>query len=262
MKLSAIHIYPIKSAGGISLEVSEVDDFGLVADRRMMIVDKSGSMVTQRAVPTLALVRPAFDGDRLVINAPGMPELTVPRSVEDGEPQEVVVWGDWVRAIRVDRAADHWFSRVLGRDVRLVYMPHTTVRKVDPRYAADGKRVAFADGFPFLLTTDASLADLNARMAAPLPMNRFRPNIVLSGTEPWAEDSWREVLVGTIRFDVAKPCARCAITTVDQTTGAIGKEPLATLATFRKVDGKALFGQNLVHRNRGHLHVGDAVSLA
>ncbi|PKN57149.1 MAG: MOSC domain-containing protein [Deltaproteobacteria bacterium HGW-Deltaproteobacteria-14] len=262
MNLSALFIYPIKSAGGVALDTAEVDDFGLAADRRFMVVDKGGRMVTQRAVPTMALVRPAFDGDTLIITAPGMPELRVPRAVDDGEPLKAVVWGDWVDAIRIDRDADHWFSQLLGREVRLAYMPHTTFRGVDARYAPAGTRVSFADGFPLLLTSEASLEDLNRRMAAPLPMDRFRPNLVISGAEPWAEDSWKEIRVGTIRLELVKPCARCAITTVDQVTGAIGKEPLATLSTFRKTDDKVLFGHNLVHRNRGYLRIGDPVEIA
>lgn len=259
MNLSALFIYPIKSASAVALDTAELDDFGLAGDRRFMVVDKGGHMVTQRAVPTMALVRPTFDGDALVVTAPGMPELRLPRLLEEGEPLKAVVWGDWVDAIRIDRDADHWFSQLLGREVRLAYMPHTTFREADTHYAPAGTRVSFADGFPFLLTTEASLDDLNRRMAAPLPMNRFRPNLVVSGVEPWAEDGWKGIRVGTIRFDVVKPCGRCAITTVDQVTGAIGKEPLATLSTFRKAGDKVLFGQNLVHRNRGYLRVGDPV---
>ncbi|TNF25820.1 MAG: MOSC domain-containing protein [Deltaproteobacteria bacterium] len=261
MKLSALYLYPIKSAAAVSLEVAEVDELGISGDRRLMVVDKSGRMMTQRSVPTLALVQPRFEGDEVVVTAPGMPELRIPRRCEQGEPLRVVVWGDWVDAIRIDREADRWFSQLLARDVRLAYMPHTTFREVDRKYGGAGKQVSFADGFPFLLTTEASLADLNARMAAPLPMNRFRPNLVVSGSEPWAEDGWKKIRVGTVRFDVVKPCARCVITTVDQVTGAIGKEPLATLSTFRQVDSKVLFGQNLVHRNRGHLRIGDPVEL-
>jgi len=259
MNLTGIHLYPIKSAAGVSLDVCEVDDFGLVGDRRMMVVDRAGRMITQRGVPTLALVRPRFEGDTLRISAPGLEDLLVPRVAEGGQPLDVEVWGDWVRASRIDRAADRWFSEVLGRDCRLVYMPHTTVREVDTRYTSPGRRVSFADGFPFLLANEASLADLNGRLAAPMPMERFRPNLVVDGDAPFAEDGWKQVLVGTVRLDVVKPCARCSITLVDPVTGALGKEPLATLATYRKVDDKVLFGQNLVHRNRGYVRVGDPV---
>lgn len=261
MKISALYLYPIKSAAAVPLEVAEIDELGIVGDRRLMVVDRSGRMVTQRSVPTLALVKPRFEGDEVVVTAPGMPELRIPRRCEEGEPLQAVVWGDWVDAIRIDREADRWLSQLLAREVRLAYMPHTTFREVDRDYAEAGKRVSFADGFPFLLTTEASLADLNARMASPVPMSRFRPNVVVSGGEPWAEDGWKRIRAGSVRFDVVKPCARCVITTVDQVTGALGKEPLATLSTFRKVDAKVLFGHNLVHRNRGHLRVGDPVEL-
>jgi len=261
MNVSALYLYPIKSAGAVALDSAEIDELGFAGDRRLMVVDKSGRMVTQRSVPTMALVRPRFEGDEVVVTATGMPELRIPRRREEGEPLKVVVWGDWVDAIRIDRAADRWFSQLLGRDVRLAYMPHTSFREVDQTYAAPGKRVSFADGFPFLLATEASLADLNARLASPVPMDRFRPNIVISGGEPWAEDGWERIRLGTIRFDVVKPCARCVITTVDQETGAIGKEPLKTLSTFRKVETKVLFGQNMVHRNRGHLRIGAPVEI-
>lgn len=262
MILSALHIYPIKSAAAVNLAQSRVDDLGLLHDRRMMVVERSGRMVTQRGVPRLALVQPRFDGERVVVSAPGMPDLAFEREPRDGIPLDVEVWGDWCRATRAPREVDTWFSAFLDREVRFVHLPPTTVREVDPTFAPAGSRVGFADGFPFLMTTEASLADLNARLAdTPVPMDRFRPNLVLSGSAAWDEDGWRELRIGTLRFLVAKPCSRCVITTVDQQTGETSREPLATLATFRKAGGKVLFGQNLVHKNHGFLHVGDDVEV-
>lgn len=266
MILSGLHIYPIKSAAAVDLTQSRVDELGLLHDRRMMVVERTGRMVTQRGAPRLALVRPVFDGDRVVVSAPGMPDLAFERDPGDGIPLDVEVWGDWCRATRAPREVDRWFSAFLDREVRFVHLPATTVREVDPTFAPPGSRVGFADGFPFLMTTEASLADLNARLSAlvppsPIPMDRFRPNLVISGAGAWDEDGWRELRIGTLRFVVAKPCARCVITTVDQRTGETSREPLETLASFRKAGNKVLFGQNLVHKNRGFLHVGDDVEV-
>jgi len=144
----------------------------------------------------------------------------------------------------------------------LAYMPDTVVREVDQNYAPAGGRAGFADGFPFLLVGEASLADLNARLARPLPMNRFRPNLVVSGSAPFAEDGWRSIRIGNIPMEVVKPCARCVVTTTDQGTGRRdGDEPLHTLASFRRQEGKVMFGQNAVPYGQGLLRIGDPVEL-
>jgi uncharacterized protein YcbX len=140
-------------------------------------------------------------------------------------------------------------------------MSGDTVRPADPEYAPAGTRVSFADGFPFLLISEESLADLNRRLADPLPMNRFRPNLVVAGAEPYAEDGWDRIEIGGVRLRMVKPCARCVVTTTDQTTAQRGKEPLRTLATYRKVEGEVMFGQNVVPEGRGHLRVGDQLLL-
>jgi uncharacterized protein YcbX len=138
-------------------------------------------------------------------------------------------------------------------------MADQVVRPANPAFAPPGARVSFADGFPFLLISEESLADLNGRLAVPLPMNRFRPNLVVAGCEPYAEDGWKEIRIGDVKLRVVKPCERCLVTTTDQATGERGKEPLRTLATYRKVGNDVMFGQNVVHENTGELRVGDAV---
>jgi len=170
------------------------------------------------------------------------------------------VWEDTVAAPSAGAAAAAWMSEHLGCRCEVVYLPDTTERLVDEGYEPR-RELSFADGFPFLLISEGSLADLNSRLAQPLPMNRFRPNVVVSGCEPYAEDGWGVVVIGALRFVVAKPCSRCATTIVDQDTGERGREPLVTLARYRRAGNQVYFGQNLIHEDEGELAVGDPVLL-
>lgn len=258
--LSSLHVYPVKACGGLSPAEWPVDDFGLRNDRRWMVVDLAGRFVTQREAPRLALIRPALETGGLVLRAPGMPELRLPLVPATRERVPVQVWRDATEAVPVSPEAAQWLSRYLGALVRLVWMPDDVVRPTDPAYA-DGYRVSFADGFGFLLVSEASLADLNRRLEAPLPMNRFRPNLVVSGTEPFAEDGWREIRIGGLQLRLVKPCGRCVVTTTDQETAERGREPLRTLATFREREQKLMFGMNGVHRGTGRLAMGMPVEV-
>jgi uncharacterized protein YcbX len=259
--LSELHVYPVKSAGGIPLEASDVDGRGLRHDRRWMLVDEAGSFMSQRRHPRMALVRIRIEPDHLVVSAPEMPSLHVPLRPPDRRLRLARVWGDLVEVSAVGDDADRWFGEFLGIACKLVYLPDQSVRPVDPAYGRTGDRVGLTDGFPFLLISEASLADLNDRLEHPVPMNRFRPNLVIGGCEPFAEDGWRLIRIGEITLRVVKPCARCTITTVDQRTAARGKEPLRTLATFRRAGNKVLFGQNLIHDDTGTLHTGYPVEV-
>jgi uncharacterized protein len=261
IRLSALHVYPIKSCGGAAVEEWEVDERGLRHDRRWMLVDETGGFITQRQHPRMALIGVRIEADRLVVSAPEMPSLQVPFSPPESEPMLASIFADLVETLPVGAEADRWFGKFLGVRCSLVHLPDASVRAVDPDYGEAGDRVALADGFPFLLISEASLADLNARLEHSLPMNRFRPNLVVAGCEPFAEDGWSRVRIGAISLRVVKPCARCVITTVDQGTGLKGKEPLRTLATFRRSGTKVLFGQNLVHDETGVLSVGDPVEV-
>ena len=261
MYLSQLHVYPIKSAGGIALEASEADGRGLRHDRRWMLVDEAGAFMSQRRHPRMALIGVRVEPDHLVVSAPDMPSLEVPLRPPDRKLRLARVWRDLVEVSTIGEDADRWFTEFLGVRCRLVYLPDESVRPVDPAYGREGDRVGLADGFPFLLVSEASLADLNARLEPPVSMDRFRPNLVVGGCEPFAEDGWRLVRIGRITLRVVKPCARCAITTVDQRTAATGKEPLRTLARFRRVGNKVLFGQNLIHDATGALHTGDPVEV-
>lgn len=262
--LSEINIYPLKSAKGVALQRSNVVATGFEHDRQWLVVNPDGLFLTQREEPRLCLISAQVDGDDLLLSAPDAGSVRVVVA-GDAPSIQVRVWGDSVVASIVSVEADAWLTAYLGAPFRLVKMPQPSVRQVDLDYAEPGDTVGFADAFPFLLITSASLDDLNERLEArgeaALPMNRFRPNLVVDGTGPFAEDGWRKIAVGAVEFRVRKPCARCAITTVDQQAAVFGKEPLRTLATYRRVGGKVMFGQNLIHDGTGELRLGDEVRL-
>jgi uncharacterized protein YcbX len=261
LRLTGLNIYPIKATAAIALAESDVDDFGLSYDRRWMVVNPSGEFLSQRIHPRLALVSAAIDGDTLRITAPEMPPLETALHPKETVRSRVAIWGDFCVATWVGESAAGWFSEFLDCTCSLVHMPDRVARPADPAYAPKGSRVSFADGYPFLLVSEESLSDLNRRLSEPVPMNRFRPNLVVAGGEPYAEDEWADIEIGGLGFRVAKPCGRCVVTTTDQATAERGKEPLRTLATYRKRDGEVMFGQNVVHRGRGRLRVGDPVVL-
>jgi uncharacterized protein len=259
LRLTGLNVYPIKSARGIPLDRSDVDELGLRYDRRWMVVDQTGEFITQRNYPRLALVTPRIGDGALRIDAPGMTSLELPLDPDETVFTRVSVWKDRFDAAWLGEKPARWFSEFLDCSCSLVYMSPQVTRPADPRYAPPGARVGFADAFPFLVISEESLEDLNRRLAAPLPMNRFRPNLVVAGAEPYAEDGWDRIRVNDITFSLVKPCDRCVITTTDQATATRGREPLRTLATYRNVNGKVLFGQNAVHDKPGHLRVGEEV---
>ena len=256
LRLSGLIYYPIKAAAGTSVEAWDVDDFGLRLDRRWMVVDSGGHFITQRDCPRLALVKPEICDGSLVVQAPGTDPLIVPLEPEETKPFTVRVWDDTCESLWLGPEPAAWFSRYLGFSSGLVYMGAHQIRPVDPDYAPQATRVSFADAFPFLLISEESLGDLNGRLGQPLPMNRFRPNLVIEGGGPFVEDSLREFVVNGIRFQVVKPCDRCVVTTTDQETAERGVEPLRTLATYRRTAGKVYSGQNVVHQGTGRLQVG------
>lgn len=262
MRLARIYVHPIKSTQGIPLQRAELDALGLRHDRRWMLVDAEGTFLSQRALPEMTLISPSFSGDTLRVSAPGMPDLSLPlHPPESGERLPVSIFGDELLTAPAGDEADRWFASFLGVDCRLVYMPGEAVRPVDPRYAASTDRVGFADGFPLLMFSEASLEDLNSRLPEPVSERRFRPNLLISGCEPFAEDGWQRLRIADVSLRVAKPCARCTIPTVDPKTAVKGKEPLRTLNEYRKAGPEVMFGQNLAHDGVGELRVGDAVEV-
>ena len=266
--LSALHIYPVKGLKGIDLDEARCTDRGLEHDRRWMVVDANGVFLTQRAHPRMATVWTDIADGALVLSAPDLPEVAIALEPPAGPRMRVTVWSSTCDAVAVSHEADAWLSEYLGLPCRLVYMPDDSKRFSNPRYAHGAKLVGFADGYAYLLANEASLADLNARLAAKmqpaLPMNRFRPNLVVAGSAPFAEDRWSEIRVGEAILQAAKPCGRCEVTTTDQATGEVrGPEPLATLSTFRDSrEFGVMFGMNLVAVRGGRVRVGDEVALA
>lgn len=261
MRLSGLFVYPIKACAGIALQSADVVARGLADDRRYLLVDRSGTFITQRTVPSLCLVKVAFAGEQLLISAAGKPALLLPRSLapDASHPlRSYRVWDDAGQALE-HPAGSRWFSQLLNDEVSLLYMPDSERRQVNPRRARPGDIVSFADAYPLLLLSEASLADLNQRLDQPVEMRRFRPNLVITGCEAYAEDGFAELSIGGLTFRGVKRCERCVVTTVDPDTAQQGKEPLRTLAGYRQSDGKVWFGMNLIHDACGTLHVGDDV---
>jgi uncharacterized protein YcbX len=259
-RVAALTVYPVKSCAGVPLDRAPVTATGFELDRGFMVVDADGRFVSQRSEPRLALIRVTVLAGAIRLEAPGHPQLELPLEVDAGR-RRVVVWDDEVEAARAGDDADRWVSDWLRRPCALVRMPAQTERPVAAAYAGTGCRVGFADGFPFLLLSEASLEGLNARLERPLPMDRFRPNLVVTGCELHAEDGWRRIRIGEVVLRAVKPCARCTITTVDQRTAERRREPLRTLARYRRSGRNVLFGQNLVHESRGEIRVGDPVEI-
>lgn len=262
LRVSQLFIYPIKSLGGISLDRARVTDRGLRFDRRWMLVNADNGFITQRTVPLMALIRVAVGDDGLHVTSSLHPDaLFVSFEARLSEMADVYIWEDTCQGQFVSREADAWFSSALNMPCRLVYMPDETARAIDPDFAPKGMITSFADAFPFLLISEASLEDLNSRLERAVPMDRFRPNIVFTGGSPYQEDELRAFSIRDIQFQGVKPCARCPIPTIDQATAERGKEPLRTLAGYRMWNNKVYFGQNLIHEGLGEIAVGDELAI-
>lgn len=263
--LAALYIYPVKSLAGTARDECAVEPWGLAADRRWLLARPDGGKITQRERPRLALAsaEPLPDGG-LRLYAPDREpfDVAVPDPVVG--TVSVQVWKWEVEGVPAAREASEWFSGYLGEEVQLVHLDDPTRRQIDPAYGRPGESVSFAADFPLLLTTLTSLDALNSLIAqgdhadeGPLPMNRFRPNAVLRGPAPWAEDGWRRIRIGEVTFRVVKPCGRCVVTTINQHSAERGKEPLRTLARHRRFGDQVVFGQNIVPETPGRLRVGD-----
>lgn len=261
--LKSLYTYPIKSTAALPLQEAAAEPLGLEHDRRWMVVRPDGTFITGRQEPSLVRVqaRPVAGG--LHLSAPGLPDLEVAAPPEDGPRMDVAIWKDKCSAARAGAEAEAWLSRYLGQEVALVYVDSRTERPVDARYASPGDKVAFSDGFPILVFSEASLAELNQRLPRPVTQGHFRPNLVVEGCEAFAEDGWKRLRIGTVELAVVKPCERCVFTTVDPETGVKDKagEPLRTLAGFRRISGKVLFGQNVLVVRPGRMRVGDEVEV-
>lgn len=268
--ISQLWIYPIKSLKGISLDSVQLEKRGLQYDRRWMLVDMNNHFITQRQYPKMALIEVELADFGLSVRAPEMPCLIIPypdTEIVLYDEIQVSCWDDSLTVKHINTAIDNWFSEALGVDCQLVYLPDETLRPVDPAFARKDDIASFADGFPNLLISEASLQDLNQRIKnKPLSMQRFRPNIVIKGCEPYAEDTLQHFQINQIDFYAVKPCSRCVITTIDPQTGKkSGPEPIKTLYDYRKKGDKAYFGQNLLHKlsllTDNRLKIGDPLSI-
>lgn len=261
MNVSGLYIYPIKSLRGISLLEAEVLEKGFRYDRRWMLVDNKNKHVTQRTHPHLSQIELTLNKDTIGVSHLGMPDLEIPLVLTNRPAIDVTVWDDSVMGLEAPAAINEWFSTVAKEQCKLVFMPEEAPRPVNPKRAVNGENVSFADAYPYLIIGQSSLDDLNSRMEVALPMHRFRPNIVVEGSDPYAEDYWKNIQIGQLKFRVTHPCKRCVFTTVDQDTGKKGAEPLKTLATYRREGKEVIFGVNTLALSMGRIKVGDEVKL-
>jgi uncharacterized protein len=258
--VSGLYVYPVKSARGIALQEAVLSDRGIAHDRRFMVVDERGNMLTQRVVGALARLQTAMEGDELALSYEGA-DLRVPLRPTRGQVRRARVFQDEVDALDVGDEAGRFLSAALGRQVALVYMPDTTERRVDPARAAPSDIVGFADAFPYLLANESSLDALNHELPQPVGIERFRPNLVVRGLPPWVEDDMRELRIGELPFLALKPSSRCVIVNTDQLTGERQKGVFETLVRTHAIDRRPIFGQNLVARGSGRVRLGDPVEL-
>lgn len=268
MRVSALYIYPVKSCRGIAIETGIVDTLGLRGDRRFMFVDKEGKLLTQRTQPKLTLVETSLSADELQLSRPGAGPLRIPLAGRSAPLRSVEVWGQsGLLAEDCGEAVHTWISDFLGESYWLVRIGAAFRRPVKSSVATTNDLVSFADAYPLLGISEASLHDLNDRLAQrdepPVPMNRFRPNVVISGVKAFEEDTWKQVKIGSLTFRSGGPCSRCIIPTIDQLTAERGKEPLRTLAIYRRdaADPSTIyFGQNLINEDKsGQIRVGDEI---
>jgi uncharacterized protein YcbX len=262
LQLSEIYIYPIKSLSGIRLTEAQLTPRGLAYDRRWMLINGYG-FLTQREIPQMALLKVSLQADYMEVRSPnGTSPLTVPLTLRPDAPtKSVPIFDDFTTAQLVSEEVDKWFSEVLNHPCTLVYMPDFSERTKVGKISGKTQPVSFADSYPALLIGQASLDDLNTRLTEPVPMNRFRPNLVFSGGEAYEEDQWHEFSIGDARCWAEKPCARCSVVTINQDNATQGKEPLVTLARYRKQDSKVLFGQSILFEPGTVIREGDEIQV-
>lgn len=266
LTLTGLHLYPVKSLGGYAVPEAAITTRGLLHDRRWLLVDERNRFLTQRQLPAMALLTLAPAHNGFLISHRQRPELLplyVPFAATPDRTLFVTIWSDLAWAWRGAPEADEWLTEALGRPCRLVYMSDMVRREAQPDPYPANQLVSFADAAPFLLAGEAALADLNTRLAEPVPMNRFRPNLVFGGGPPYDDDTWKRFQIGEVPFRAVEGCARCVLTTIDQQTAvkSATTEPLRTLTAYRQVDRGTFFGQYVTSAPAGRLRVGDAITV-
>jgi len=260
ISLSQLAIYPIKSAAQVSLNQAQISPFGLAMDRRWMLINEQGIMLTQRKFARMCLIQCHLEADSLIVNAPDMPVLNIATD-NSAKRIKATVWADNCNALDCGDEAANWFSDFLKTPARLVFFPADEIRQVDLNFAKAGNITAFSDGFPYLLISQASLDDLNGRLSQPVTMKRFRPNLVVEGTSAFAEDNWKKIRIGNIIFNLVKPCSRCVIPSINPETAEKTPQVVKTLSGYRMQNNKIFFGQNLIADGIGELTVGMEVEI-
>ncbi len=262
-ELARITVYPVKSTAGCDVDSARVEPRGLEHDRRLMLIAPDGTFITGREQPLLTQVRAQVVGRTLGLEGPGMERIEIALAEDGAHPEPVDIRGEACTGAALDGRAGGWFERLLGTPCRLVQMTRSCVRPTREDFALPGDEVSYADGFPLLLVSSASLEDLNARLAEPVSVRRFRANLVVDGGDPFVEDGWTRVRIGEVLFDAVKRCDRCVFTTIDPETGERHPqgEPLRTLSRYRRTEEGILFGQNLTPRGAGVVRVGDPVAV-
>ena len=263
LSVSELYIYPVKSLGGVAVKSAKITSRGFKYDRRLMLVDANNKCLTQRDLPEMAMLQPAIEdkGFAIVHKKDPSRSLFIPHQPDGNLLADVTIWDDICSGKVYQQSINNWFTEVLNTQCRLIYMPDSSQREIDKRYAHNGEVTSFADEYPLLIIGQASLDDLNNRLEIPVPINRFRPNIVFTGGTAFQEDEMDEFLIGDITFNAVKPCKRCVIITINQHTKEKSKEPSKTLATYRFHDKGICFGQNLLHKGDGVIHTGDAIEI-
>ncbi len=259
-QLDKIFVYPVKSLGGFSVEQWDIDQKGLKYDRKWMLVDEQLNFLSQRKLPKMALIKAAIEGKQLILSTENA-QIRFPLHTTGGESLYVTVWHDQCLAETVDASVDEWLSAFLQTPCRLVFLPDDRIRQVDQRYALPYDQTAFSDGFPFLIVSHSSLHALNQIAQTDIEMIRFRPNLVIGGCEPYAEDTWREISINSITFRLPKPCSRCAVPAINPSTAAKEKQPLMALNATRKWEKQVYFGQNALHNSSGTIIQGEAITI-
>ena len=260
--LSEIWVYPIKSLPGIRVGKANVLGKGLEGDRRLMLVDENNQFMTQRTFPQMALFDVSMESHSIRVRSKSndsLNPLIIGGNYQSAGSFKAIIWNDEIEVMEVQPAFSKWFSETLNVTCKLVYFPEENSRRIDPDYVKEDSHVSLADGYPYLIIGENALRDLNGRVGQDLSLKRFRPNFVFDGGAPYEEDEWQHFEIGTVRFLGVKPCGRCSIPTVDPETGIKGDEPLRTLATYRKNNGKIYFGQNVIALNNGEINEGDEI---
>ncbi len=259
--LSEIYIYPVKSLAGIKVSSWEVNGKGLLYDRKWMLIDNENQFLSQRRIPKMVLIKTHLTDNELILSTEKSGSIALDLSPQNGDKISSTIWNQQCLSRTVSKEVDQWLSDFLEIDCKLVYQPEETVRPVDPDYARTGDKINFSDGFPFLIISAASLQSLNQQMNLSIPMERFRPNLVISDCESYAEDNWRELSINNIQFRLPKPCSRCAVPGIDIETAETSKEPLQTLNRLRRWKNQVYFGQNALHNSSGTLSINSPVDI-